>query len=164
VSLFHMSGHGTVTGANIGISNDNYNTGIGRYVKAVVLNAAGTTVAQSADLMLTAANVNMIDHFTLIEPAEFTDEDFYVGLFQPTASSSWFPMAYMKEKPQRPGTFYWFEPTNGNRYPAGAEIKWIIEAEVAVEPAAIPALTDWGLVLLGLDMVGAGTVFLLQRR
>jgi hypothetical protein len=162
-SKFHMSGHGTVTGANIGVSNNTNNPGIGKYVKAVLLNSAGAIVAQSADLVLTAANGNMIDTFAFVTPAEFTNEDFYVGLYQQAASTLWFPMAYMKETPQRPGTFYYFNATGGTPNAAVSGIKWIIEARVAVEPLPVPTLTEWGLVLLGLALVGAGTLFLLRR-
>ncbi len=163
-SKYNMSGPGKITGANIYIySSTAPNSSVGNTVSAVVLNSAGVIVAQSAGLLLTAGNVNAMNNFTFATPPVFNNEAFYVGLFQPTAAAAWYPMGYMSEAPQRPGTFYIFAPTGGVPSAAPPDVKWMIEAQVAPVPGTIPTLSQWGLILLGLTLLGFGTFYILRR-
>ncbi len=163
-SKYQMTGPGNVTGANIFIySSTAPNSSVGNTVTAVVLNSAGAIVAESAGLLLTDANVNMFNTFTFATPPTFTNEPFYIGLSTPAAAVAWYPAAYMSEIPQRPGTFYIFDPTGGTPADAPADIKWLIDAQVAPVPAPIPTVAEWGLILLGMALLGIGTLYLLRR-
>ncbi|MFZ4523061.1 MAG: T9SS type A sorting domain-containing protein [Bacteroidales bacterium] len=129
---YHMTGAGTIPGANIYIYNAAApNSGIGNAVYAVVLNSAGDIVAQSADLVLAAGNVNMINNFTFPTPPALLDEDFYVGLATPAGTAQWYPMGCMNEAPVRSGSFYEFDLTGGTPSASTLDVKYMIEAQVA---------------------------------
>jgi hypothetical protein len=127
------------------------------------MNSAWIIIAQSADLMLTAADVNKINNFVFETPPTCVNEDFYVGLYLYNSTTTCSPMAYMRENPQRTDTYYLFYPSIGTHGAAANGYKWIIEAQVAPVQSVIPALNNWGLVLLGLALLGAGTLFLFHR-
>ncbi len=133
---FHMNGTGTVPGANLFIYN--YALNVGNTIYAVVLNSAGTIVAQSANLVLAAGDLGVNKNFTFTTPPPFTNEDFYVGLAQPTGGTiQWYPMACMSEAPYRAATFYSFPIAGGTPTIQGTDYKFMIEAQVA--PAQLVA-------------------------
>jgi hypothetical protein len=129
---YHMTGAGTITGANIYIysSATPANSGIGNAVYAVVLNSLGAIVAQSADMVLATGNVNMIDNFTFPTPPPFLDEDFYVGLATTAGTAQWYPMGCMTEAPVRSGAFYEFDLAGGTPAASTLDVKFMIEAQV----------------------------------
>jgi hypothetical protein len=127
---FHMNGSGTIPSANLFIYNTSVNTG--NTIYAVVLNSAGTIVAQSANLVIAAGDLGTNKNFTFPTPPTFTNEDFYVGMAQPTGGTvAWYPMGTMPEAPYRTNAYYTFAITGGTPSPRTTDVKLMIEAEVA---------------------------------
>ena len=108
---YTMHGQGKVTGANLVIANSAVNTG--NTIFAVVMNSAGTIIAQSADYVITAGDLGTNKNFTFPTPAVFTDEDYYVGMGITAGTVQWFPMGYFSESPLRANTFFESAITGG---------------------------------------------------
>jgi len=127
---YHIYGSGSIPSANLFVYN--YAANVGRTIYAVVLNSAGTIVAQSANLVITTPDMGTNKNFTFPTPPTFTDEDFYVGLAQSTAGATvaWYPMGSITEDPQRGSTFYTFSLTGGTPTMSTSPYKYMIEALV----------------------------------
>lgn len=153
---FHMNGSGTVPGANLFIYNYAANTG--NTVYAVVINSAGVIVAQSDNLVIAAGDLGTNKNFTFLTPPPFTNEDFYVGLAQPTGGTvQWYPMGCMSESPYRTGTYYSFAITGGTPGASTVDYKYMIEAQVA--PASLLA-HDAGTVSVEVNRVITSGVYI----
>ncbi len=111
LAKFKMNGQGKVTGSNLVIANSVGNTGNTTY--AIVLNSAGTIVAQSANYVIQAADLGTNVNFTFPTPPVFTDEEFYVGIAQTAGTAQWYPMGTINETPQRANTYYESAITGG---------------------------------------------------
>jgi hypothetical protein len=74
---------------------------VGRTVYGVVTDAAGTIVGQSANYVVTTADLNADHTFTLTAPASIAAGDFYVGLAQTANATGYFPVGYQTENPSR---------------------------------------------------------------
>jgi hypothetical protein len=101
LAKYKMSASGVVSSANILIGNSTDN--IGDVVYAVVLNSAGTIIAQSANDTLTAGELGVYKNYTFPSPPSFCNEEFFIGLAQTGVG---YPMGAMSENPVRPNTFY----------------------------------------------------------
>lgn len=128
---YTMHGQGKVTGASLFIYNGAASPG--NTIYAVVMNSAGTIVAQSADYIITAGDLGTNKGFTFPIPPVFTDEEYYIGLAQTAGTAQWYPMGTFTESPPRGNTFYEAAITGGTLTPLASnwEFKFGIEAVVA---------------------------------
>ncbi|MBK7031177.1 MAG: hypothetical protein IPH45_19110 [Bacteroidales bacterium] len=134
-SKFTMNGTGMITGSNLVIANYAANTG--NTVYAVVMDNAGTIVAQSANHVILATELGTNVNFTFPTPPVFTDEQFYVGLAQTAGTVQWYPMGTFPESPLRNNTFYTAYITGGTPAPLiDFNVKYGIEALVEAVPVA----------------------------
>jgi len=157
-----MHGLGTITGANLFVYNYAPNTGNSIY--AVVLNSAGTIIAQSAPAVIALGDLGTYKSFTFPTPPAVTDADFFVGLAQPTGGTAqWYPMGCMVEAPYRADTYYSFGITGGAPAVMGVDYKFMIEA-IVLPPPGVPTLSEWALILLGVLLVGVGAFYIVRRR
>ncbi|MEI7662070.1 MAG: IPTL-CTERM sorting domain-containing protein [Bacteroidota bacterium] len=162
-SKFHMNGTGTVTGANLFIYN--YAANAGNTVNAVVLNRSGVITGQSASLVIAPGDLGTNKNFTFPTPVSITDEDFYIGLAQPSGGAAqWYPMGCMTEAPYRANTFYSFGITGGTPSIQGVDYKFMIEAVVAPVNQAVPTLSEWALIIMGMLLFGTGVFYIARRR
>ncbi len=167
---YHMNGTGLVIGGNFFIYSDpEPYSSVGESVYAVVMNGAGTILAQSAPLVLTEANVNMMNALTFDTPPQLTDEDFYIGLVQPAGAAQYYPMGYVNENPGRLGISYYWSGTAGGAPAADINTlnfnaKFMAEAMVSPLAPPIPTLSEWGLIILGLALLGFGSYYLLRMK
>ncbi len=140
LSKFTMSGTGSVTGANIVISTDAASAGDTVY--AVVLNSAGTIMAQSANYIILAGDLGLNKSFTFSPAPSFSSEVYYVGMAQTKGVGQWYPLGTFNEIPQRAATFYTAAITGGTltELPITFNMKYGIEAVVGTPPA-----TDGGV-------------------
>ena len=162
-SKFHMNGTGTITGANLFIYN--YPTNAGNTVYAVVMNGSEVISGQSASLVLAPGDLGTNKNFTFPTPVSFTDEDFYIGLAQPTGGAApWYPMGCMTEAPYRANTFYSFGITGGTPTMMGVDYKFMIEAVIAPVSQSVPALSEWALIIMGMLLFGTGAFYIVRRR
>lgn len=147
-SKFKMNGVGKVTGANLVIGNSATNTGNSIY--AVVLNSAGTLVAQSAPYTMLATDLGVNKNFTFPTPPVFTDEVYYVGLAQVAGTAQYYPMGTFNEAPQRDLTFYTADLTGGNVTILSLtfNLKYGIEAQVAPN-FSLPTITTLAATSVG---------------
>jgi hypothetical protein len=129
-SKFTMNGSGAIPGANIFIANNTPSTG--NTIYAVVLNSAGTIVAQSANYVIQATDLNTNKNFTFPSPPVFTNEVFYVAMAQTSAAVAYFPMGTFNETPGSTGTYYTSAITGGVLSPVATtfNLKYGIEAQV----------------------------------
>jgi hypothetical protein len=137
---YTMNGQGKVTGANLFLYNGAASTG--NTIYAVVLNSAGTIVAQSADYVITAGDLGTNKNFTFPTPPVFTDEVYYIGLAQTAGTAQWYPMGIFTESPPRGNTFYETSITGGVLSPLDVSYAYKFGIEAIVAPNfSIPAIT-----------------------
>ncbi len=132
---YKMNGSGLVKGANVLIYN--YAANPGNTVFAVVMNSAGTILAQSPDYILQLADMGVNVGFTFPTPQSFTNEDFYVGIAQTPGTGQWYPLGSITETPGRGNTFYNAAITGGALVASTADIKYAIEAVMVAMPTVI---------------------------
>jgi hypothetical protein len=132
LSRYKMQGIGSVNGANIVISNGS--TVPGNTIYAVVLNASGTILSQSANYVIQASDLGTTKNFTFPSPPTFEDEDFFVGLAQTAGTATWRPLGMFSENPQRQNTFYAasLNGSNMSEIESGFRLKFGIEAVVSI--------------------------------
>ena len=123
-----MNGTGIITGANVFIYNTAANAG--NTVFGCVLNSAGVIVAQSADYVIQAGDLDTWVNFPFTTGATFTDEEFYIGLGATVGTAQYYPLGVVAEVPQRGNTFYNFLLTGGTPTVNTANYKRMIEAQV----------------------------------
>lgn len=129
-SKFFMNTSGVVSGANLLISNTS--DAVGTSIYAVLLNSAGTIVAQSQSYSIQYSDLSTYKHFEFEGSPTFTNENYYVGMAQPSGFSYNQPLGAFAENPRRPGTFYKGSINGGllTEIGSGENIKFGIEAVV----------------------------------
>lgn len=151
---YTMNGAGIISGANLFVGADPTNTG--KTIYAVVCNSLGAVIAQSADYVILATDLGTNVPFTFPVTPILTNEDFFVGLAQPTFG--YYPMGTFAEIPVRPNTFYVIAIGGSTPSPlSGFDIKFGIEALVSpyvgvVNPTAFTA-TPAGLNQIDLSWI-----------
>lgn len=136
-SKFRMNESGSVSGANVVLSNST--TSVGRTIYAVVMNSSGNILKQSANYVVQAGDPGTTKSLTFPSPATFTNEDFYIGLAQTTGTGQWYPLGIFTENPQRENTFYTAGISGGTLtiVPATYRLKFGIEAIVTSAPVSV---------------------------
>jgi hypothetical protein len=102
---------------------------VGNVVYGVVLDTAGTIVAQSAPFTIGAADLQTYVTFQLINPAVFNaNEPFFVGLAQTaSAGAGYFPAAVQGEDPTRADAYFTGALTGGAPSPI-ANFRFMVDA------------------------------------
>lgn len=151
-SKFHMNGTGSVIGANLVISTDV--SSVGNTLYAVVLDASGNILNQSANYIIQASDLGVNKNFIFPVPPSFTNEDYFVGLAQTLGTAQWYPMGTFDENPVRSNTFYTVAISGGTPtiLPATFNLKYGIEAQVGAPPNC---LTPSGLSASNITMTSA---------
>ena len=136
-----VQGIAFVTNVKVFIANNAPTTG--NTVYAVVMNAAGTIVAQSANYVVQASDINAFKNFTITTPPSFTSADFFVGLAQ-TANASvpavgYFPVGIQAEaSPTRLGAYYTAALAGGAPAEATTNGRFVIEALLSSTSTSMP--------------------------
>lgn len=138
LSLFNMNGSGLVNSANISIGNNT--PAVGNTVYAVVMNAAGSIVAQSANHVIQTSDLNTIRNFTFPTPVPVSNQIYFIGLAQTAAATQYFPLGVFLETPTRDSTFFTAELTGAglSLLPNTFNIRFGIEAVVGPTGSCIP--------------------------
>lgn len=128
---FHMKDRGLIDGAFIKIS---YLTGsVGNKIKTVVLDSGGNIVGTSPEYVIQIGDLDQRKYLGFIEPVEFCNEPFFVGLYLFAGSAQWYGLTTGFEAPLRSCTMYTFPSTGGQAYeytPNESNSKWLIDASV----------------------------------
>jgi len=132
---YTMNGTGLVKGANVMI--DNYASNPGNTVYAVLLNSAGTILAQSPNYTLLAGDMGTNLNFTFPTPQSITNSDFYIGLAQTIGTGQWYPLGIYPENPTRDNACYTFALTGGTGAADAANYKYGIEAVLVAPPTVV---------------------------
>jgi hypothetical protein len=104
LAKYNLTGTGYVRTVSAFISSGATNTG--NTVYAVVLDAAGAIIGQSANYIITAGDLGTWKTFTITTPPTVTNADFYVGLAQTANAVGYYPLGTQTEIPARANTFY----------------------------------------------------------
>lgn len=129
---------------------------VGKTFNAVLTDDQGNILNQSANYVLTTADLNAYHTFTFATQPNVAG-DFYVGLNQLTAGA-WYPLGVQDEVPLRPNTY--FIVTTGAPFDlsgaGGLPIRLMIQAQLGA-PAACQAPT--GLAATNVTATGATVTF-----
>lgn len=104
LNRYHIDGCSNVPQVRVymGDANSAFNI-----VYAVVLDAAGTIVGQSADYTIMPGDIGTYVTFDIITPPNFTDADVYVGLAQTLSIIAYYPVGTQAEPfPARSNAYY----------------------------------------------------------
>lgn len=101
LARYPVAGTRSIIAARIGVGY-----GTDHQVYAIVLNAEGDLLAQSANYHLTEETSWQYVDFEFPEPPVISNDDFYIGLFQTESPVTYFPIGFQREDPIRPGAFY----------------------------------------------------------
>jgi len=146
---YTMNGTGSIKGANIAIAN--YATNPGNVIYAVLLNSAGTIVAQSPNYTILSGDLGTTKYFAFPTPVSITNDIFYVGLAQTTGTAQWYPLGIFADNPPRGNTFYTFALTGGTAFADAASFRYGIEAKILRAPTVVTiaanAITSSGATL-----------------
>ena len=134
---YTMNGSGTVTDVNVFLTNNTSN--IGNTVYAVVMDAAGTIIAQSGNYVITGSDINNYKSFAIITPPLVANADFFVGLAQTAnVTTGYFPVGSQNEiTPARAGAFYRWPLTGVTSTEITTQGRYMVEAIVATAPVPI---------------------------
>jgi len=102
LARYNVTGTGYVKSVGVAIGG-----GTGNTVYAVVLDAAGAIIGQSANYVIQAADSGRLVTFPITTPPAVTNQDFYVGLAQ-TANTvnGYYPVATQTETPTKNNAYY----------------------------------------------------------
>ncbi len=135
---YNLVGSGSVTNVNVFLFNTA--NSIGNTVYAVVMNAAGTIVGQSANLVIAAGDLGAYKNFTILTPPALSNTTFYVGLAQTAnATTGYFPVGSQSEAlPTRSGAYY-RGPIAGGVAPTEttSQGRYMIQAIVSTSPLPV---------------------------
>ncbi len=138
---YHITGTAAVRAIKAYIPYDPSN--IGQTVYGVVLNNAGTIVAQSDPYIIEETSMGAWHTFEIPAPPVFTDKDYYAGLAAQAADVVYYPLGIQSEDPLRPETFYFSDLTGNNTSPYLLPNRLMIGATLApTEPVAGIAGSD----------------------
>lgn len=105
LNRYHIDGCTNVKQVRVymGDGNSSFNT-----VYAVVMDAAGTIVGQSADYLILPIDIGNYVTFDIVSPPNFTDADYYVGLAQTAnVDLAYYPVGTQAEPfPARNNAYY----------------------------------------------------------
>jgi len=104
LNRYHIDGCSNVRQVRVymGDANSAFNV-----VYAVVLDAAGVIVGQSADYTIMPADISNYVTFDILTPPNFTDADVYVGLAQTVSVVAYYPVGTQAEPfPSRSNAYY----------------------------------------------------------
>ncbi len=112
LTRYKLTGSNTVTNVKVHLGES---ADIGNTIYAVVLNAGGTIVGQSANYITTAQDLNTDKNFIITIPPVLNNTDFYVGLAQTAnTTTGYFPLSTQDEgDPARPGAYYFINGLGG---------------------------------------------------
>ncbi|MGQ0827614.1 MAG: T9SS type A sorting domain-containing protein [Bacteroidota bacterium] len=103
VSRFFANGIATIASVNVYIAGG---TNLGKTVYAVVMDpATGLETAQSANLVISAADTGKYVSFAMTIPPTITNGFFYAGLAQPTQTGNFFPVGTQTVSPAKEFVF-----------------------------------------------------------
>ncbi len=160
LTKYTLTGAASVTNVNVFLANSA--SSVGNTVYAVVLDAAGTIVAQSANLIIAAGDLNAYKNFTIVSPPVLTNTDFYVGLAQTAnGTTGYFPVGSQTElTPTRTGAFY-RGPLAGGVLPTEitTQGRYMIEAIVAASPLPVTLADFSGKIQNNIAYLQWKTVF-----
>jgi hypothetical protein len=131
---------GTVTAVSAYIQDVNT---VGKTLYGVVLSPAGAILAQSANYVVQASDINTYHTFAITTPpAVAANGSFLAGMAQAGQSATIYPMGTQTEAPGRPSTFYITGLTGGTLTDvnATANYRFMIEASVSTALATSPEL------------------------
>ncbi len=104
---------------------------VGNTVYAVVLNSTGTIVAQSANHIVSLADLNTWVNFPIPTVAGFNNEDFYTGIAQTAnATTGYYPLGTQAESYVRNGAYYIAGLTGGTVSEANTYGRFMIRANL----------------------------------
>ncbi|MBC7587154.1 MAG: hypothetical protein H7178_02255 [Chitinophagaceae bacterium] len=139
---YTVTGTAFVTNVKVFIANNTASTG--NTVYAVVMDAAGIIVGQSANYVVVANDLNTYKNFAITTPPSISSADFYVGLAQTANTSappvSYFPLGLQTEtSPSRSGAYY-TAPLAGGVAPTESTTngRFVIEALLSNTSTAAP--------------------------
>jgi len=136
---YTITGTATVSSAYIRISES---ANAGNTLYAVVMNLAGTVVAQSSNFITNLEDIGQYRMFYFNTPPSFTNTGFYVGLVQTAnPTTAYFPLSVQSEaSPSRPGAFYTKNGT-GNGIPTESTVSGRLMIQAVLNNATIPSNT-----------------------
>jgi len=138
LNKYTVAGNAYVTYVNVFISNAASNTG--NTVYGIITNGAGTILGQSANYLITAADLGKYKSFSILTPPAINNSDVYVGLAQTTnATTGYFPLSTQTESPGRSGAYYILPGLTGGVAPSENSTlgRFMIEAVVSASPLPI---------------------------
>jgi hypothetical protein len=118
---------------------------IGNGLYAVVLNDSGVILAQSAPIVISAADTNQWVVFSFPNPANVTNGNFYIGMAQPANATGYFPMSFQAENPTRRNAYY-TAALNGSGLATVDGFRLMIEAHVGAPVIPVDSLSRFSLV------------------
>ncbi len=141
---YHITGTAAVRGVKAYIPYDI--TNIGQTVYGVVLNSAGTIMAQSDPYIIEESAMGTWHTFDIAEPIVFRDQDYFAGFAATASAITYYPLGVQSENPLRPETFYVSDLTGNNIQPYAFPSRFMIGAVLApTEPVAGIAGPDFVL-------------------
>jgi PKD repeat protein len=133
LSQFELNGTAAVTDVRVRIGDNP--AAVGNTVYAVVVDTSGTILAQSANLVLAAADIDTWVNFPITVQPALTNQPFLVGLAQTAnTTTGYFPLAYQIEDPTRDNAYFTAALTGAGLSPITAGFRFMIEAVVDTPP------------------------------
>ncbi|HEX2683432.1 MAG TPA: fibronectin type III domain-containing protein, partial [Ferruginibacter sp.] len=150
-----MNGCGQVIAAKVYLTESAKNNP----VYAVIRNAAGAVVAQSASFTAAQADINSYHSFYFTSPASFSNEDFYIGIAQAASATAYYPVGAQWEDATTRDSGYFRAALDGSAlvdYPAQGRL--MIRAEVV--PSGNQVFINGNLTLCtgGSNVLTAGSM------
>ena len=128
---YKIAGTATVNAVRI---NMNQAADTGNIIYAIVMDAAGTIIAQSDPYTTDPADFNTYKNFTLTAPTTLSNTDFYVGIVQtPNTTEEYYPLSTQTESaPTRLNAYYYSGIGNGLPLPVNNLNRFMIQAVLAI--------------------------------
>lgn len=144
---YTLSDERFIRSVNVSIANNAPSAG--KRVFAVVMNAAGTIIARSDTVTLTAGDLNTEKAFPLRTRTILNGVDYYVGLAQIANAAGYYPVGVQDETPTRSGAYFTSAiaggavPTSNNsigRFVIGSTVEAVLPAPVTPNLGADKAI------------------------
>jgi len=128
LTKYNVGSSTSVDGVDIFIADS---ASVGNIVYSVVLNSAGTIVAQSANHTIVLSDLNTWVNFPVVGTTGFTNEEFYVGIAQTAnATVGYYPIGTQSELYIRDGAYYVVGLTGGVPSEANTFGRFMIRANL----------------------------------